>query len=99
MPNRIEVHQVSQMDVTKRSCARGVTRKGRKQWKLCREEEEAFRNDQRWGYHNTRMHNHRGELIIDLSRIKELIREDIQDGKHQGLTPSEFQNTRQSMGN
>ena len=65
-----------------------------KQWLLCREEEEAFRKDQRRGYVNTQSHNHRDELIIDLSPIKELIREDVRDGKHEGLTPLQFQGTR-----
>ena len=59
-----------------------------------REEEEAFWKDQRHGYVNTQSHKHRGELIIDLSPIKELIREDIQDGKHEGLTALQFQGTR-----
>jgi hypothetical protein len=65
-----------------------------KQWKLCKEEEAAFQNDQARGYKNTRSHNRRGELIIDLSPIKGLVRDDVKDGKHKGLTPSEFQATR-----
>jgi hypothetical protein len=64
-----------------------------KQWLLCQEEEEAFRKDQRCGYVNTQSHNHQGELIFDLSPIKELIREDVQDGKHEGLTALQFQGT------
>jgi hypothetical protein len=69
-----------------------------KQWRLCQEDEEAFRKDQKRGYRNTRSHNRRGELIIDLSPIKELIREDVQDGKHRGLTPLQFQSTRPEYG-
>jgi hypothetical protein len=64
------------------------------QWKLCKEEEAAFRKDQARGYKKTRSHNRRGELIIDLSPIKGLVRDDVKDGKHKGLTPSEFQETR-----
>jgi hypothetical protein len=66
-----------------------------KQWKLCQADEEAFRKDQKRGYAaNTKSHNHRGELIIHLDPVLELIRDDINDGKHKGRKPSEFQATR-----
>ena len=65
-----------------------------KQFKLASGEEEAFRKDQKLGFKNTKTHNHRGELILHLSDVHDLLREDVQDNKHLGLTPSDFQSTR-----
>lgn len=39
-------------------------------------------------------HNHRGEPVFDLSPAKMLLREDIENERHVGLTPTIFQNTR-----
>ena len=66
-----------------------------KQWMLAQADEEAFERDKRRGYlANTKTHTDRGDLIIYLDKVQDLIRQDIQDGKHIGLKPSEFQATR-----
>lgn len=65
-----------------------------KQWRLCKAEEAAFRKDQARGFRNTRTHNHRGELIIDLDPVKDLIRQDVNDNMHEGISMPEFQATR-----
>jgi hypothetical protein len=64
------------------------------EWLLCKDDEEAFRKDQARGYKHTRSHNRRGELIIHLTPIDDLVREDVKNGTHKGLTPSGFQATR-----
>ena len=65
-----------------------------KVYRVVQDDEDAFRKDQARGYIDTRTHNHRGELIIHLSVINDLVSKDVMDGKHNGLTPSEFQATR-----
>ena len=39
-------------------------------------------------------HNQRGEPVFDLSPAKPLLRDDIKMKRHEGMTPSEFQQTR-----
>jgi len=57
-------------------------------------DEAAFQKDLQMGFRNTRKHNKRGELVFDLSPAKQLLRDDVKDKKHEGLTPSEFRRTR-----
>jgi hypothetical protein len=35
--------------------------------------------------------NHRGELVFDLHPAKKVLRQDIKEGRHEGLTPTQFQ--------
>jgi hypothetical protein len=42
----------------------------------------------------TATHNNHGEVDFRLSPAKDLLRSDVQQGRHIGLTPSEFQRTR-----
>lgn len=63
------------------------------QWMLNVAEEAAFKLDKKL-YKDTRTHDKKGWLIFDKSPAKLLLREDVKDKKHQGLTPSAFQATR-----
>jgi hypothetical protein len=65
-----------------------------KEYMECKRGEDAFRGDQARGFKNTRTHNRRGELILHLTPIDELVREDVRAGKHKGLSSSELQATR-----
>ena len=65
-----------------------------KEYMICQRDEEAFRKDQARGYKNDRTHNKRGDLILHLTTIKDLVAEDVRAGKHIGLSAPEFQATR-----
>ena len=41
-----------------------------------------------------KMHNNRGEPVFDMTEGKELLRQDIKDGLHLKMTPTEFQTPR-----
>jgi hemin uptake protein HemP len=64
-----------------------------KQWLLNAEEEKAFKHDMKL-YRNSRTRNKQGKLIFDASPAKLLLREDVKDKKHEGVSPSQFQATR-----
>ena len=64
-----------------------------KQRMLNAKEEEAFRHDKKL-YPSTRTANKRdGKPIFDVSPAKLLLRKDVEDKKHVGLLPSQFQAT------
>ncbi len=56
-------------------------------------DEEAFQRDRK--LHPRSNHNSRGEPVFDLSDAKELLRADIKEGRHDGMKPQEFRETRQ----
>jgi hypothetical protein len=56
-------------------------------------EEEAFQHDRL--LHPRSKHNSRGAPVFDLSDAKELLRADIKEGRHDGMKPQEFRETRQ----
>jgi hypothetical protein len=45
--------------------------------------------------HPRATHNENGEPVFDLSPAKNLLRADVQEGKHIGISPAQFQRTRQ----
>jgi hypothetical protein len=57
------------------------------------DDELAFAHDRR--LHPRQTHNRRGELVFDMTPAKELLREDIKNKKHEGMTPLSFQASRQ----
>jgi hypothetical protein len=64
-----------------------------KQWLLNAEEEKAFKHDLKL-YPNSRTQNKQGKPIFDASPAKLLLREDVKDKKHEGVSPSQFQGSR-----
>jgi hypothetical protein len=57
------------------------------------DDELAFAHDRR--LHPRQMHNRRGELVFDMTPAKELLREDIKNKKHERMTRSSLQASRQ----
>ena len=56
-------------------------------------EEQALVHDR--NLHPRAMHNHRGEPVFDLvADAKRLLREDVKNGVHNSMTPSQMQRTR-----
>jgi hypothetical protein len=56
-------------------------------------EMQAFLHDRQ--LHPRQTHNHRGELVFELSVAKKLLEEDVRDKRHTTMVPSELQRTRQ----
>jgi hypothetical protein len=64
-----------------------------KQWLLNAEEEKVFEHDMKL-YRNSHTQNKQGKLIFDASPAKLLLREDVKDKKHEGVSLSQFQGSR-----
>ena len=48
--------------------------------------------------HPTQIRNQRGELNFDVSSARNMLREDVRNKFHEGITPTEFQRTRPEYG-
>jgi hypothetical protein len=64
-----------------------------------KERRDRSRREYAWMLHDRQLHprqlkNHGGELVFDLHPAKLLLREDIKEGAHAEMVPSQFQGTR-----